>query len=326
MNLFASQANRYCIGKTPLVSIKNLNPNNIRLLAKLEYNNPFGSIKDRAAHWMLKRAEEEGKIEKGKTMIIEPTSGNTGIALAGIAKQMGYKVEVVIPEQASEETKQILRSYGVNVLETQDDICPRVGQGTDQSIALAQAITKRNPNRYFMPNQYENEANFLAHYHSTGPEIWRQTRGKITHFITGVGTGGTLTGVGLYLKQKKSNAKVIAVSARDERHRIQGLRNFDVSSKPKVLEQGIERARELGIKLIDEWVQVSDEDAFAMVENLFFQEGLFVGPSSGAVMHAALNAVQNEKGVGVMIFADDGTKYKSVYAERKLFHTGAIIK
>jgi cysteine synthase B len=326
VNLFASQADRRNIGNTPLVSIKNLNGNSIKLFAKLEYHNPFGSIKDRAAYWMLKRAEEEGKIVKNDTIIIEPTSGNTGIALAGIAKHMGYKVEVVIPEEASDETKQILRSYGVDVLETQDDLCPRVGQGTDQSIALAKAIAKRNPNKYFMPNQYENEANFLAHYTSTGPEIWRQTGGKITHFITGVGTGGTLTGVGLYLKQRNSHVKVIAVSAKDDRHRLQGLRNFEVSSKPKVLEEGIKRAKEKGIELVDEWVQVSDDDAFAMVEKLLLKEDLFVGPSSGAVMYAALQAVQDEKAVGVMIFADGGAKYKSVYSERKLFNNVKIIE
>jgi cysteine synthase B len=326
VNLFAFQADRLSIGNTPLVSIKNLNDSSIKLFAKLEYRNPFGSVKDRAAYWMLKKAEEDGKIEKNKTIIIEPTSGNTGIALAGIAKQMGYKVEVVIPEGASEETKQILRLYGVDVLETQDDLCPRVGQGTDQSIALAKAIVKRNPNRYFMPNQYENEANFLAHYNSTGPEIWRQTRGKITHFITGVGTGGTLTGVGLYLKQRKPDVKVIAVSAKNENHRLQGLRNFEVSSKPKVLEEGIKRARENGVELVDEWVQVSDEDAFTMVEKLFLKEDLFVGPSSGAVMYAALQEVQDAKAVGVMIFADDGIKYKSVYSERNLFNNGRVIK
>jgi len=321
---FALQAGKLNIGNTPLVSIKNLNSSNIKLFAKLEYHNPFGSVKDRAAYWMLKNAEEEGKIRKNNTIIIEPTSGNTGIALAGMAKYMGYKVDVVIPETVSDETKQILRSYSAEVLETSDDLCPRVGPGTDQSIALATAIVKGSPDKYFMPNQYENEANFLAHYNSTGPEIWRQTKGKITHFFTGVGTGGTLTGVGLYLKQRKPHVKVIAVSAKDERHRLQGLRNFKVSSKPKVLEEGIKKAKEKGIDLVDEWVEVSDEDAFEMVKRLVLKEDLFVGPSSGAVMYAALKVVQEEKGIGVMIFADDGNKYKSVYSERKLFNNWDI--
>jgi len=274
---------------------------------------------------MLKKAEQDGKIKRKNTVVIEPTSGNTGIGLAGIARHMGYKVEVVIPKDVSDETKQILRLYGAEVLETSDDLCPRVGPGTDQSIALAQAIAKRNPDRYFLPNQYENEANFLAHYNSTGPEIWRQTRGKITHFFTGVGTGGTLTGVGLYLKQRNPNVKIIAVSAKDSQHKLQGLRNFKVSSKPKVLEEGINRAKEQGLDLIDEWVEVSDNDAFAMVKRLVLKENLFVGPSSGAVAHAAVQVAQEEKGkgVGVIIFADDGNKYKSEYSERKLFNNGA---
>ena len=185
-------------------------------------------------------------------------------------------------------------------------------------------IVKSSHGKHFKPNQYENEANFLAHYNSTAPEIWRQSIGKITHLFTGVGTGGTLTGVGLYLKQKKPNVKIIAISAKNEKHNLQGLRNFKVSSKPRVLEEGIKKAEENGIDLIDEWVEVSDEDAFAAVKNLAIKEGLLVGPSSGAVMYAALQAGQDEKGVGVMIFADNGDKYKSVYAERKLFDNDEI--
>jgi len=324
VNLFVVQSRKWSIGNTPLVSVKDFKNGNLKLFAKLEYFNPFGSIKDRTAYWMLKKAENEGKIKKNNSIIIEPTSGNTGIALAGMAKQMGYKVEIVVPKAVSKETKQTLRSYGAEVLETSDDLCPRVGPGTDQSIALATAIVKSSHGRHFMPNQYENEANFLAHYNSTAPEIWRQSRGKITHFFTGVGTGGTLTGVGLYLKEKKPNVKIIAVSAKDEKHSLQGLRNFKVSSKPKVLEEGIKKAEENGIDLIDEWVEVSDEDAFAAVKNLALKEDMLVGPSSGAVMHAAQQAMQGEKGVGVMIFADNGDKYKSVYAERKLFGNDKI--
>ena len=319
MNLFVVQSRKWGIGNTSLVSIKDFKNSNLKLFAKLEYFNPFGSVKDRAAYWMLKKAEHDGKIRKNNSIIIEPTSGNTGIALAGIAKQMGYKVEIVVPKTASKETKQTLRSYGAEVLETSDDLCPRVGPGTDQSIALATAIAKSNRGKYFMPNQYENEANFLAHFNSTAPEIWRQSIGKITHLFTGVGTGGTLTGVGLYLKQKKPNVKIIAISAKNEKHNLQGLRNFKVSSKPRVLEEGIKKAEENGIDLIDEWVEVSDEDAFAAVKNLALKEGLLVGPSSGAVMHSAQQAMQDERGVGVMIFADNGDKYKSVYAERRLF-------
>ena len=139
---------------------------------------------------MIKDAEEKNILKKDKSIIIEPTSGNTGIALTGIASNLGYKVEIVIPEKVSEETKNILRKLGATLHETSDDLCPRVGAGTDQSIALAYAISKPRPDTYYMPNQYENDANFLSHYQSTGPEIWEQTQGKVTHFFTGCGTGG----------------------------------------------------------------------------------------------------------------------------------------
>jgi cysteine synthase B len=329
VTLFVSQIGKLLIGNTPIVSIRNFNNSNSKhfeLFAKLEYCNPFGSVKDRAAYWMLKKAQEEGRIRKNKSIIIEPTSGNTGIALSAMAKYMGYKAEVVIPQAASAETKQTLRAYGAEVLETSEGLCPRVGSGTDQSIALAQAILKRSPDKYFLLNQYENEANFLAHYQSTGPEIWRQTNGKITHFFTGVGTGGTLIGVGLYLKQQNSRVKIFAVTPKDIQHRIQGLRNFKVSRKPKILEEGLRKAAENGVILVDEWVEVSDDDAFATVKKLFEDENLFVGPSSGAVAHAAFQTAQKERGVGVMIFADDGSKYKSVYAEKNLFNNGITSK
>ena len=308
------------IGNTPLVPIKNSGIGNVKLFAKLEYKNPFGSVKDRAAYWMIKKAEEEGTIKKNETVLVEPTSGNTGIALAGMAKFMGYKVEVTVPEMVSEETKDTLRALGAEVLETSDDLCPRVGPGTDQSIALATSIVKGGRGKYVMLNQYENDANVLAHYCSTGPEIWRETKGKITHFFTGVGTGGTIAGTGLYLKQRNPEVKVIAITPKDEKHRLQGLRNFHVSSRPKVLQDGINKAQASGINLIDEWIEVSDEDAFSTVKKLYLNEGLLVGPSSGAVMFAARQFLSKlNKGLGVMIFADDGSKYKSVYSQMKVF-------
>ena len=308
------------VGNTPLVQIKNSGVGNVDLFAKLEYKNPFGSVKDRAAYWMIKKAEKEGSIRKNDTILVEPTSGNTGIALAGLAKFMGYQVEVTVPEKVSEETKDTLRALGAEVFETQDDLCPRVGPGTDQSIALATSIVKGGKGKYFMLNQYENDANALAHYCSTGPEIWRDTKGKITHFFTGVGTGGTIVGTGLYLKQRNPKVKVIAVTPKDEKHRLQGLRNFHVSSRPKVLQDGIDKAQAEGINLIEEWIEVSDEDAFSTVMKLRFNEDLLVGPSSGAVMFAADQFLSKQnKGLGVMIFADDGSKYKSVYSQMKVF-------
>jgi cysteine synthase B len=152
------------IGNTPLIELPNFSVKDVRLFAKLEWYNPFGSVKDRAAYWMIKDAEKNGKLRKNKSTIIEPSSGNTGIALTGIASSMGYKVEIVIPDKVSDETKKILRNLGATVHETSDDLCPRVGAGTDQSIALARAISTPRPDIYYMPNQYENDANYLAHY------------------------------------------------------------------------------------------------------------------------------------------------------------------
>ena len=196
------------VGGTPLIELTSFSQGNVKLYAKLEWFNPFGSVKDRAALWMIRDAEKKGLLKKDKSVIIEPTSGNTGIALTGIAATLGYKVEIVIPEKVSEETKAILRHLGATLHETSDDLCPRVGAGTDQSIALAKAISKPRPDIYFMPNQYDNDANFFAHYDSTGPEIWEQTSGQITHFLTGCGTGGTITGTATFLKEKNNNTKV----------------------------------------------------------------------------------------------------------------------
>src|SRR5918994_3984689 len=219
------------ICNTPLYELTSYSTENIKFYAKLEWYNPFGSVKDRAAYWMIKDAEKKGLLVKNKSIIIEPTSGNTGIALTGIASSLGYKVEIVIPEKVSEETKTILRQLGAILHETSDDLCPRVGAGTDQSIALAKAISKPRPDIYYMPNQYENDANYLAHYESTGPEIWEQTSGNITHFFSGCGTGGTITGTATFLKEKDQKIKVFEVQAQ-RNHLLQGLRNFEESSMP----------------------------------------------------------------------------------------------
>src|SRR5690348_4058103 len=199
---------------------------------------------------MIKDGEERGILKKNESIIIEPTSGNTGIALAGIAKLLGYKVEIVIPEKASEETKKIISMLGAKLYETSDDLCPKVGSGTDQSIALATSIASARPDKYYSPNQYANEANFMGHYKGTGPEIWEQTQGKITHFFTGVGTGGTITGIGAYLKEKNPGITIIAVQPQ-QNHLIQGLRNFEESSKPDLF---IKRE-----KVVDDWITITNE-------------------------------------------------------------------
>jgi cysteine synthase B len=298
------------IGNTPLVELKSFSTRNVRFYAKLEWHNPFGSVKDRAAYWMIKNAEKGGLIKKHKSIIIEPTSGNTGIALTGIANALGYRVEIVIPEKVSEETKDILRNLGAIIHETSDDLCPRVGAGTDQSIALAKAISKPRPDIYYMPNQYENDANFLAHYKSTGPEIWGQTRGEITYFFTGCGTGGTITGSAMFLKEMNKDIRVIAIQAQ-KNHLLQGLRNFEESSMPDLFKR-----RE---NVVDQWMTATNGDSFNMVRQLVERESMLVGPSSGSVMASMLQIAQNlDHGVLVGIFADDGRKYKSLYTKEKI--------
>ena len=297
------------IGNTPLVKLSSLSHNNATYFAKLEGHNPFGSVKDRAAYWMIKDGEERGILTKGKSIIIEPTSGNTGIALTGIANELGYKVEIVIPEKASNETKDIIRNLGAKVFETSDDLCPKVGAGTDQSIALATSIASSRPDTYYSPNQYANEANFKGHYVGTGPEIWKQTEGKVTHFFTGVGTGGTITGIGTFLKEKNPNVKIIGCQPQ-QNHLIQGWRNFEESAKPDLF---LKREN-----VVDDWVSVDNEEAFSVVKEVFEKDRLLISPSSAAV-YACMKKYPIEGDACVVgIFADDGRKFKSVYATQNI--------
>jgi S-sulfo-L-cysteine synthase (O-acetyl-L-serine-dependent) len=299
------------VGNTPLIELSSFSTKDIKFYAKLEWYNPFGSVKDRAAYWMVKDAEKKGLLKKGKSIIIEPTSGNTGIALAGIATSLGYQVEIVIPEKVSGETKKILKDLGALLHETSDDLCPRVGAGTDQSIALAKAIAKPRPDLYYMPNQYENDANYMAHYDSTGPEIWAQTNGKVSHFFTGCGTGGTITGVATYLKQKNRDVRIIAIQAQ-QNHLLQGLRNFEESAMPELFKRRQE--------IVDHWITATNKDSFEMTRELAMRENLLVGPSSGSVM-ASMLEVANElrDGIFVGLFADDGRKFKSLYVDQGIF-------
>ncbi len=297
------------VGNTPLVKLGSLSKNNLIYFAKLEGHNPFGSVKDRAALWMIKDAEEKGILKKGHSIIIEPTSGNTGIALTGIANILGYKVEIVIPEKASNETKDIIRSLGAKVFETSDDLCPKVGAGTDQSIALATSIASSRPDTYYSPNQYANEANFMGHYKGTGQEIWKQTEGKVTHFFTGVGTGGTITGIGAYLKEKNPEIKIIGCQPQ-QNHLIQGWRNFEESAKPDLF---LKREN-----IVDDWVSVTNAEAFGVVKEVFEKDGQLISPSSAAVYACMKKYKINGTGCVVGIFADDGRKFKSIYAEQKV--------
>ena len=297
------------VGNTPLVRLDSLSHENVKYFAKLEGHNPFGSVKDRAAFWMIKDGEERGILTKGKSIIIEPTSGNTGIALTGIANLLGYKVEIVIPEKASNETKDIIRNLGAKVFETSDDLCPKVGTGTDQSIALATSIASSRPDTYYSPNQYANEANFRGHYVGTGPEIWKQTKGKVTHFFTGVGTGGTITGIGTCLKEKNPDVKIIGCQPQ-QNHLIQGWRNFKESAKPDLF---LKREN-----VVDDWVCADNKESFAVVKKVFEKDQLLISPSSAAV-YACMKKYPIEGDACVVgIFADDGRKFKSVYAEQNV--------
>ncbi len=257
---------------------------------------------------MIKDAEERGILKKNHSIIIEPTSGNTGIALAGIAKLLGYGIEIVIPEKASNETKKIIESLGAKLYETSDDLCPKVGGGTDQSIALATSIASSRPDTYYSPNQYANEANFMGHYKGTGPEIWKQTDGKVTHFFTGVGTGGTITGIGTYLKEKNPEIKIIGCQPQ-QNHLIQGWRNFEESAKPDLF---LKREN-----VVDDWIYVTNAEAFGVVKEVFEKDGLLISPFSAAV-YESMKKYPIENGHVVGIFADDGRKFKSVYDEQNV--------
>lgn len=297
------------LGNTPQIPLKRFTGARGRIWAKLEWYNPLGSVKDRAAYWMLKKAEERGELTREK-VILEPTSGNTGITLAGLGRALGYRVRLLVPERVSRETKTVIEALGAELWEVEDDLCPRVGPGTDQAIAAANSLVAAHPELYFMPNQYVNEANFYAHYEGTGPEIWRDTGGKVTHVVIGIGTGGSVTGIGKFLKERNQDVKVVAVTPQ-RNHHIQGLRNLEESGTPELLKRRIE--------VVDRWIEVKDRDAFRTVRELAEREGLFVGPSSGAVAYAARQVADEEEGFVVALFADDGVKYRSLYHEMGIF-------
>ncbi len=289
---------------TPLVRLGNLAPGGgADLYVKLEWYNPFGSIKDRTAHYLLKGLSERGELD-GKE-IVEPTSGNTGIALAALAALMGSPISVTIPDGVPEEKMLLLRMLGATVWPTPDDLCP-IDHPKDGAIALAHSFVNSagGAEKYVMPNQYENEDNVRAHYETTGPEIWRQTEGKVKWFFAGYGTCGTITGVARYLKEQNPDVRVIAVEPQ-KGHRLPGLKNLQESKIPSILDT----------TLIDEVIPVNDEPAYAMTRRLFGEEALVVGPSTGAIVHAALSRTREEEGLAVCIAPDGGQKYLSYFAE-----------
>ena len=284
------------IGNTPMLEIVNLNPKrpDVKVLAKYEGCNPGGSIKDRAALYMIKKAEESGNLTHDK-VILEPSSGNTGIALAMIGAASGYGVRIVMPESASIERRQILRAYGAELTLSPAE------KGMDGAIELARRLAEEEPDKYYMPNQFDNPSNVLAHYETTGPEILRQTDGNIDVFIAGIGTTGTLMGVGKYLKERIDGVEIIEIEP-PEGHRIQGLKNLTESIVPSIFDSGI----------ADRKITVDTEEAFEMASLLAKKEGLFVGLSSGAAVAGALRiAEEMDTGVIVTVLPDRGDRYLS---------------
>lgn len=283
-----------CIGNTPIASI-DLNPNpGVKLFAKLEGNNPGGSVKDRIALYMVEAAEKEGRLTRDK-IILEATSGNTGIGLAMVATAKRYRLKLTMPACVSIERRRILEAFGAELILTPSN------EGTDGAIRLAHKILSEDPDRYFMPNQFDNEANILAHYETTGKEIIEQTQGRITHFVAGMGTTGTLMGVSRRLKEFNKDISIIGVEP-VLNHRIQGLKNMTESIRPKIFDPG----------MIDEHYFVNDEEAFDTTRMLAIKEGLFVGMSSGAAMHIALRKSSELKdGLIVVLLPDRGDRYLS---------------
>lgn len=287
---------------TPLVRLNRLVDPGLERYLKLEWLNPFGSIKDRTAAYLLAGMEERGDLD-GKELV-EPSSGNTGIALAALAALMGTKLTVTIPDGVPEEKKVLLRMLGAEVWPTPDDLCP-VNHPKDGAIALARSLAEsQNGNRYAMPNQYESPDNVRAHYETTGPEIWRQTEGRVRCFIAGYGTCGTLTGTGKFLKERDPSIQVIAVEPQ-KGHRLPGLKNLEEAKTPGILDRS----------LIDRMIRVDDEPAYEMTKRLFRQEGLIVGPSTGAIVSAALGLGEEYEGPVIGISPDGGFKYASFFAD-----------
>jgi cysteine synthase B len=283
------------VGNTPLVELHAINPNpRVRILAKLEGNNPGGSVKDRPALFMLTGAEASGALTRDK-IILEPTSGNTGIALAMLGAAKGYRVKLVMPGCVSMERRAVLQAFGAELV-----LSPSA-EATDGAIRLAHRIMEEEQGRYFMPNQYANPDNPRAHRETTGPEILAQTGGEVDCFVAGMGTGGTLMGVGRALREKLPGIRIVGVEP-TLGHKVQGLKNMNEAIVPEIYRQ-----EELSAKLT-----VEDEEAFETARLLAVQEGLFVGMSSGAAVAGAIRmAREMDSGTIVTLLPDRGDRYLS---------------
>ncbi|KAF0122139.1 MAG: cysteine synthase B, partial [bacterium] len=268
---------------------------------KFEGANPGGSVKDRPAYYMVQKAEESGELTKDK-IILEPTSGNTGIGLAMIAAAKGYSIKLLMPECVSTERQYILGAFGAEVILTP------AKEGTDGAIKRAHQIIDNEPYKYYMPNQFDNPSNVLAHYETTGPEILSQTNGEIDVFVAGMGTTGTIMGAGKYLREHKPDIKIVGVEP-VMGHTIQGLKNMREAIVPRIYNP----------EKLDEKIVINDGEAFDMTRKLVTEEGLFVGMSSGAAMAGAFNIARNiDSGVIVVILPDRGDRYLSTTLFRSI--------
>jgi cystathionine beta-synthase len=313
------------IGKTPLVKLsKIVDQNSATVLAKAEFLNPGGSVKDRMALYMIEDAEKRGLLKPGGT-IVENTSGNTGLGVAIIAAIKGYKAIFTIPDKMSQEKVDFLKAFGAEVIVTPTDVPP------DSPLSYyetAKRIAQETPNSFYL-NQYHNLKNTESHYHTTGPEIWEQTEGKIDYFVAGIGTGGTLSGAGKFLKEKKPDLKIIAVDPL-------GSVYYDYFKHKKLIQPKVYKVEGIGedmlvenvdFSIIEDIVQVNDKESFLMARRLTREEGLFVGGSSGS---AALVAVDLAKKVGkdqiiVTLFPDSGTRYLSkIYSDKWMRDNGFL--
>lgn len=287
---------------TPLVKLTKVNPfKNLTMYGKLEWYNPFGAVKDRIAANLIFDAESKGYLDKTKKLI-EPTSGNTGIGLANVSNVKGYKLTTTLSSAIPQEKRTVLRFLGSEVIEVSDQLCPAPG-APEGAIGIAKSTAQRKPNEFVMLNQYENEANPDAHYRTTGPEIWKQTAGEVTHFIAGLGTCGTITGTGRFLKEKNSSVQIIGVHPQ-EGHDIPGVRSI----------KQLRETRFFNPSAYNQTVEVSNKDAYDMCMRLNREEGIIAGPSSGMALAGAIKALHEDPvGIAVIIFPDNIFKYTTFF-------------
>jgi len=290
---------------TPMVRLsRRMNPHsNYQVLLKLEGMNPFGSIKDRTALYMLR-----GLQLRADQALVEPSAGNTGIALAAMANAQGTPIEIAVPDGTPEEKKALLRFLGAELIEVEDEMCPLFPTEGARGVVKSMVESEAYGGKYVSPNQYENELNVEAHYRTTGPEIWNQTNGEIDYFFAGIGTGGTISGVGRFLKEQNPNIKIIGVEPASRQHHLSGLKRITGLPDehfPKILDR----------ELLDDLISVSDDQAFAAGIDVARKDGIMVGPTTGALLHAALQSETPKSGKAVLIAADGAAKYVSAYAK-----------